>query len=62
MTKQDFSIFQNDVEGTSVSFANQLDGTTIVTCSDGVRILVTADGDSRPVQGDENDRLINARV
>ena len=51
MTKQDFYEFQTTVEGTAVSYQNQEDGTTIITCSDGVRLLVTADGDSRPLNG-----------
>ena len=47
MTNQDFSGFQATVDGTAVSYENQADGTTVVTCSDGAQILVDANGDSR---------------
>ncbi len=47
MTRQEFDEFQNTVDGSAVCYQNQPDGTTIVTCNDGARLLVTADGDSR---------------
>lgn len=49
MTTQEFYEFQTTVEGSAVSFENQGDGTAIVTCSDGVKLLVTDDGNSRVV-------------
>lgn len=49
MTDQDFYEFQTNVEASAVSYENQEDGTTIITCQDGVKLLVTADGDSRPL-------------
>ena len=50
MTNQEFREFQNTVDGTAESFENQVDGTTIITCSDGVKFIVTADGDSRVME------------
>lgn len=47
MTTQEFYEFQTTVEGTAVSFANQSDGPTIITCSDGVKLIVSENGDSR---------------
>lgn len=49
MNDQDFSEFQATVEGSAVSYENQEDGTTVVTCADGVRLLVGPDGDSRQI-------------
>ena len=47
MTKQDFFEFQTTVEASAVSFENQADGSTIVTCNDGVQLRVTPEGDSQ---------------
>lgn len=47
MTPKDFYEFQTNVEGSAASYENQEDGTTVVTCSDGVRLLVSSDGSSR---------------
>ena len=47
MTKQQFYEFQTTVEGSAQSFENQADGSTIVLCDDGVKLIVSADGDSR---------------
>ena len=46
MTNQEFYEFQTTVEGSAVSFQNQQNGSTVVTCADGVRILVAVDGES----------------
>lgn len=47
MTDQEFRVFQTDIDGTAVSYKNYPDGSTVVTCSDGVKLIVTADGQSR---------------
>lgn len=47
MTNQEFYEFQTSVEGSAVSYENQTDGSVIVTCSDGIRLLIIPDGDSR---------------
>lgn len=49
MTNQEFSEFQATVEGSAKSFFNLEDGSTIVTCTDGLRLLVDESGDSRPL-------------
>lgn len=49
MAKQDFDVFQADVEGSAVTYENQPDGSTLVTCCDGVLIRVEEDGSSRTV-------------
>jgi len=46
-TAQDFDIFRSDVEGLAVSYDELADGSAIVTCSDGVKLLVSPNGDSR---------------
>ena len=46
MTEQSFYEFRTNVEGSAVSYANLESGKAIVTCEDGVRLLVSADGDS----------------
>jgi hypothetical protein len=49
MTQQEFYEFRTNVEGSAESFANQPDGSTIITCTDGVRVLVSPDGASRVI-------------
>ena len=53
MTNQEFYEFQTTVEGSAVSFQNQQNGSTVVTCADGVRILVAVDGESSEVANAE---------
>jgi hypothetical protein len=38
------------VDGTALSYENQANGTTIITCEDGTKLIVTADGDSKPIK------------
>ncbi len=49
MTKQEFDDFRIEVEGKADSYENQPDGTTVVTCTDGAKILVKASGDSHEI-------------
>jgi hypothetical protein len=50
MTDQDFYEFQTTVDGTACSYENQANGTTIISCEDGTQLLVTPDGDSKPLK------------
>jgi hypothetical protein len=50
MTNQEFYEFQTNVEGTAVSYENLEDGRTIVTCEDGVRLMVEENGSSRVIK------------
>jgi hypothetical protein len=50
MDDQDFYEFQTTVDGSAVSYENQANGTTIITCEDDTKLIVTADGDSKPIK------------
>jgi hypothetical protein len=46
VTIQQFNEFKANVEETAESFENLAEGITIITCEDGVRILVLGDDSS----------------
>ena len=55
MDDQDFYEFRTTVDGSAVSYENQANGTTIITCEDGTKLIVTADGDSKPIKTRESE-------
>lgn len=49
MTSQDFYEFQTSVEGSAKSFVNLPNGDAVVMCEDGIRLLVSEDGESHQI-------------
>ena len=62
MTNQEFDEFQTTVEGTAVSYENKEDGSTVVTCNDGVRLLVSVDGNSRILRAELESRHLSGSL